>query len=132
MINLLKKRFVAYVIDFFVVSAFMWIISAILYVVANPYAIFPVYGYFPFIVPVLCIVYFTCCEKLKGATVGKALMYLQVVSYDDSPISWPQALIRSLTKIYYFPIIFDILIGRFFGKDRILGLLTRTAVVELE
>ena len=78
LINLLKKRFVAYVIAFFVVSAFMWIISAILYVVANPYAIFPVYGYFPFIVPVLCIVYFTCCEKLKGATVmGRLTLVLQ-------------------------------------------------------
>ncbi|MBQ9026537.1 MAG: RDD family protein, partial [Methanobrevibacter sp.] len=69
-------------------------------------------------------------EKVKGATVGKALMYLRVISRNGYPISWPQAIVRNLTKIYWFPIIFDWAIGNIFRReDRLFGLFTKTIVV---
>ena len=87
------------------------------------------YSYFPYVVPVLILVYFIVLEKIKGATVGKALMFLRVVSRNGYPLSWPQAIIRNLTKVYWFPIIFDWAIGRILNRnDRLLGIFTKTVV----
>lgn len=134
MASIFTRRVLAYVIDFFVVSAFMWIVSYLLSIFINPYSSFTVYMYFPYVVPILILIYFIGLEKSKGATVGKALMYLRVISRNDYPISWIQAIIRNLTKIFWFPIIFDWAIGKIIRRnDRILGVFTKTIVVnELE
>ena len=80
--------------------------------------------------PVLIVVYFALCEKMAGATVGKALMYLQVRSKNGAKISWPQAIVRNLTKIYWLPIIFDWLIGKILKTDRLLNNITKTIVLD--
>lgn len=131
MASLFTKRIVAYLADFFVVSAFMWIVSFVWYLLANPYSMNSLYSYFPYVVPVLIMVYFVVCEKYKGATVGKALLYLQVRSNNGEYVSWQQAIVRNLTKIYWFPIIFDWAIGKILGKnDRILNSITKTRVFD--
>lgn len=131
MASLFTRRIAAYLADFFVVSAFMWIVSFVLYMLPNPYSINSLYSYFPYVVPVLIMVYFVVCEKYKGATVGKALLYLQVRSNNGEYVSWPQAIVRNLTKIYWFPIIFDWAIGKILGKnDRILNSITKTRVFD--
>ncbi|WP_407381149.1 RDD family protein [Methanobrevibacter sp.] len=130
MASMFTRRVLAYVIDFFVVSAFMWIVSYLLSIFVNPYGSFTVYMYFPYVVPVLILAYFIVLEKVKGATVGKALMYLRVISRNGYPISWIQAIIRNLTKIFWFPIIFDWAIGKIIRRnERILGVFTKTIVV---
>lgn len=131
MASLFTKRIAAYLADFFVVSAFMWIVSFVLYLLANTYSMNSLYSYFPYVVPVLIMVYFVVCEKYKGATVGKALLYLQVRSNNGEYVSWQQAIVRNLTKIYWFPIIFDWAIGKILGKnDRILNSITKTRVFD--
>lgn len=131
MASLFTKRIAAYLADFFVVSAFMWIVSFVLCLLANPYSMNSLYSYFPYVVPVLIMVYFVVCEKYKGATVGKALLYLQVRSNNGEYVSWQQAIVRNLTKIYWFPIIFDWAIGKILGKnDRILNSITKTRVFD--
>lgn len=130
MLSLFTRRAIAYVLDFFVVSAFMWIVSYLCYLLINPVNIYSVYQFFPVVVPILIIVYFVVCEKTYGATVGKALMYLQVRSRNGAYINWPQAIVRNLTKIYWIPIIFDWAIGKVLGKDRILGYITKTVVID--
>lgn len=131
MASLFTKMIAAYLADFFVVSAFMWIVSFVLYLLANPYSMNSFYSYFPYVVPVLIMVYFVVCEKYKGATVGKALLYLQVRSNNGEYVSWQQAIVRNLTKIYWFPIIFDWAIGKILGKnDRILNSITKTRVFD--
>ena len=67
MASLFTRRIAAYLADFFVVSAFMWIVSFVLYMLANPYSINSLYSYFPYVVPVLIMVYFVVCEKYKGS-----------------------------------------------------------------
>ncbi len=116
--------------DFFVVSAFMWILAYLLSLVIEPYYSYTVYQYFPYIVPIIIMVYFVLCEKCAAATVGKSLMYLQVRSQNGSFITWPQAIVRNLTKIYWIPIIFDWAIGRALNTDRILNHITKTIVVD--
>ena len=133
MASIFSRRIVAYIADFFVVSAFMWIISFFLSLVANPLSMFTIYSYFPFVVPVVCMIYFVLCEKIKGATVGKALMYLEVKSYNGRPINWAQANVRNLTKIFWIPIIFDWAIGKIIRKgDRLFNVITKTVVIEEE
>ena len=133
-----RKRAVAYILDFFVVSAFMWIISYFAYFFINYFNMFQIYHYFVFILPVLILLYFTVLEKNLGATVGKRLMFIEVQSAvprrgrlgRDYSITYAQALVRSLSKIYWFPIIFDVILGKITGKTRLLDGITRTTVVE--
>ena len=129
MVSVFTRRVVAYIMDFFVVSAFMWIVTYFLSVIINPKNIYSVYYVIPYIVPILIFVYFVLCEKFAGATVGKSLMYLQVKSNNGADLSWPQAIVRNLTKIYWVPIIFDWAIGKILKTDRLFNNITRTVVV---
>ena len=87
------------------------------------------YQYLPFVVPVLIMVYFVLTEKLFGASIGKSILHLQVKSKNGANISWIQAIVRNLTKIYWVPIIFDWLIGKFLRTDRLFDNITKTVVV---
>ena len=130
MASVFTRRVLAYIIDFLVVSAFMWIIAYLLSIIINPYGKFQIYNYLPYVVPVLGLVYFVFLEKTKQATVGKALMYLRVTSRNGRPITWIQAIVRNLTKIYWFPILFDFAIGKLtHSSDRLFGSFTKTMVI---
>lgn len=130
MASVFTRRVIAYILDFFVVSAFMWIVSYLCYFLMNPYDTYAVYQYFPFVVPILTLIYFICLEKIKGATVGKALMYLEVRSRNGARINWAQSIVRNLSKIYWIPIIFDWAIGKILKTDRILCYITKTVVID--
>ena len=129
MATIFTRRVIAYIMDFLVVSAFMWIISFFLYSIMGPKNVYQVYQYLPWLIPILGFLYFVLCEKIFGASIGKAIMRLQVKSRNGANISWLQALVRNLTKIYWIPIVFDWLFGRFLNTDRILNNITRTTVV---
>lgn len=131
MATVFTRRIIAYVIDFFVVSAFMWIVSFLVSLIFSPLDVIPVYNMFLYLVSILGLAYFVVLEKSKGATVGKALMYLEVKSRNGYNINWAQAIVRNLTKILWFPIIFDWLVGRIMNTDRLFGKITRTVVVNV-
>jgi uncharacterized RDD family membrane protein YckC len=130
MATVFTRRVIAYIGDFFVVSAIMWIVSYLLFLIMNPNNVYSVYQYFPYVVPFLILIYFTLCEKTFGATVGKSLMYLQVRSLNGNRITWPQAIVRNLTKIYWIPIVFDWLVGKLLKTDRLFNNITRTIVLD--
>ena len=130
MATVFTRRVIAYVLDFIVVSAIMWIISYFLFALIGGKNIYQVYQYLPFAVPVLIMVYFVLTEKLFAASIGKAIMNLQVKSKNGAKISWIQAIVRNLTKIYWVPIIFDWLIGKILRTDRLFNNITRTTVVK--
>lgn len=129
MSTVFTKRVIAYVLDFIVVSALMWIVSYFLFGIIGPQKVYDAYRYLPYVVPVLIFVYFVLLEKLAGASIGKAIMNIQVRSKNGANISWLQAIVRNLTKIYWIPIIFDWLIGKFLRTDRLFNNITRTTVV---
>lgn len=129
MSTVFTKRVIAYVLDFIVVSALMWIVSYFLFGMIGPQKVYDAYRYLPYVVPVLIFVYFVLLEKLAGASIGKAIMNIQVKSKNGANISWLQAIVRNLTKIYWIPIIFDWLIGKFLRTDRLFNNITRTTVV---
>ena len=130
MSSVFSKRIVAYILDFFVVSAIMWIISYALFTVTNPYDTYKVYPSLLYVVPILIMIYFVLTEKLFGASIGKAILNLQVKSKNGADISWLQAIIRSITKIYWIPIIFDWFLGKILRSDRIFNNISKTVVVD--
>ncbi len=131
MVGMTTKRFIAYILDFLVVSAIMWPISYLLYLFVNPVFRFQVYHYFPVTAPIIIILYFVLCEKIRGATVGKLLMFIEVQNEEGNRISYKQAIIRNISKLWWIFIIFDYIIGLLYGSkdDRLLGQLSKTKVV---
>lgn len=127
MVSIFSRRIIAYFVDF-LVSAFMWIVSYLLSLVIGTNN--PIYHYFIYLVPILIMIYFVLCEKIVGASVGKSLLYLQVRSQNCAHISWSQAIVRNLTKIYWIPIIFDWGIGKVLKKDRLFNSITKTVVID--
>ena len=128
-IEFFKKRAYAYIVDFFVVSALMWIISYVLYLFANFYNVFAIYHYFIFVLPVIQLIYFTVLEKTMHATIGKRLFYIEIESLRGN-LSYSQTFIRSISKIFWVIIILDILLGIITKKDdRFLDYISRTHIV---
>jgi len=139
MAGLFKKRTLAYLADYFVVTAIMWIIAKLVFFAEPHYSVFITYDSLLIILtPILGMVYFIVLEAKMGTTVGKHLLFLKVVSSDNvtryQDISFKQAIIRNVSKIYWLPIIIDLIIGRLVGSsnERILGRLSRTEVVREE
>lgn len=129
--SVFSKRVFAYILDFIVVSALMWVVSYFIYIVVGANNVHMIYDYLPFFVAIVILVYFILCEKFAGASMGKAIMRLEVRSQNGAYISWPQAIVRNLTKIYWIPIIFDWAIGKLLKTDRILNNITRTVVIDV-
>ncbi len=131
MVSMTTKRFIAYILDFFVVFAFMWPISYLLFLFANPVFKYQVYHYFPITAPMLILIYFVFFEKIRGATVGKLLTFIEVQNEQGERISYKQAIFRNISKLWWIFIIFDYLLGLLYGSkdDRLLGQLSHTKVV---
>jgi len=134
MVSVFRKRILAYLADYFVVTAILWILSQILAIIVIPFSFFIIYNWFMFLLPIVIIFYFVLLETKKGTTIGKDILSLNVVSEDGTNISYKQAIIRNLSKLYWIPIIFDFIIGKYVGEsdERILGQLSKTMVVERE
>ena len=130
MVSVFTRRIIAYILDYFVVSAVISIISFFIFNLINPKDANQVFNVLLYVMPVLTLIYFIYCEKTFGATIGKSIMSLEVKSKNGYDINWMQAIVRNLTKLYWFPIIFDWLIGKLLHTDRILNNITRTTVVE--
>ena len=129
--SVFSKRVFAYILDFIVVSALMCVVSYFIYMIVGAGNVHTIYDYLPFFVAVVILLYFILCEKLAGASMGKAIMNLEVRSKNGAYISWPQAIVRNLTKIYWIPIIFDWAIGKLLKTDRVLNNITRTVVIDV-
>lgn len=130
MATVFTRRIIAYVLDFIVVSAFMWIVSYFIFSIVGSNNVYQVYQYMPFVVPVVILIYFILTEKINGSSIGKSIMHLQVRSKNGAKISWLQAIVRNLTKIYWVPIIFDWIIGKIMQSDRLFNKITQTVVVD--
>jgi len=130
--TMLKKRIIAYIADFFVVSAILWILAWILGYIFIPYSMFIVYNYFIFLLPIVSMIYFIILEKTQGQTIGKQLVFIKVEGNDYIEINYKQAFLRNISKIYWLPVILDYIIGKYVKKydDKILGVISKTEVVE--
>jgi uncharacterized RDD family membrane protein YckC len=116
----LKKRILALVIDFIVISALMWILMVIIYPLIILTGSFAIYNYGIPILAILILLYFALLEGYQGSTLGKSILGIQVKSLNGE-LTYKQTFIRSLSKILWLPLIID-----FFG-----ALLTSTKSLRL-
>jgi len=130
--NLWGRRFVALIVDIIILTLFMYIITAVIFLLFAGVGIFSVLNYWIFMAAIIIIVYFTFMEGKTNSTLGKNLLKLQVMTFNGN-MGYKKAFIRSLSKILYIPLIVDVLLGFIFGdsNDRILDKVSDTYVVRV-
>ena len=126
------RRFVALIVDIIILTLFMYIITAVIFLLFAGVGIFSVLNYWIFMAAIIIIVYFTFMEGKTNSTLGKNLLKLQVMTFNGN-MGYKKAFIRSLSKILYVPLIVDVLLGFIFGdsNDRILDKVSDTYVVRV-
>ena len=131
--NLWGKRFTALVIDFFVITLIIWVLSAIVYPLIAVANMFGILNYWLILTALIIIGYFTCLEGSYGKTLGKNAMKIKVIA-DKGKMNYGKAFIRNLSKILWIPLIIDVLAGVMAGnsKIRFLDKVAGTNVVSLE
>jgi len=113
------KRAVAYVIDSIIVGIATTIILAIIMLplfIANPAAFLNIFS-FPFAMGLLYILYFSIAETMYGATLGKRLLGLKVVTKTGGKLSFEKAFIRNISKIHWVLLLLDLIGGLITSTD---------------
>ncbi|UCE73448.1 MAG: RDD family protein [Methanomassiliicoccales archaeon] len=126
------KRIVAAIIDGIIMFFIWWII-----VIGIAFASIFLPGGFlimPFFSGILWILYCGFLEGTTGATLGKRVMNLQVVSL-EGPMDLGKAFIRNITKIYWLILALDWLVGFITDGDprqRYLDRIANTTVIKTD
>ncbi len=106
------KRTEAYIIDSIVVLLFTALVNNLLYIVLSFINSQPILAYYPYVtIVIVTMAYYTIFEAKTNKTIGKRITGLYV-SDIDGYMTYSKAFIRNLTKIYFVPIIVDVIIGR--------------------
>ena len=131
--NLWGKRFLALLIDILVLTLILWIFTALIYPLIAVANTFGVLNYWLIVAALIIIGYFTYFEGSFGRTPGKDVMKIKVTA-DNGNINHQKAFIRNLSKILWFPLIIDVILGYIAGnsKLRYLDKLAGTDVVMAE
>lgn len=113
------KRVIAYVIDsiiVFVATVLLLIVALFPVFIANPISFINLLS-FPFAMGLLYILYFTLTESFRGATIGKGLMGLKVITKTGEKPSFEKALIRNISKIHWVLLLLDLVGGLITSTD---------------
>jgi uncharacterized RDD family membrane protein YckC len=109
------RRLIALIIDgviIGVVVAVLAVFVAIPFFLSGAFAPFSfIFGGFTLLVGILLILYFPLMETYYGATIGKQVMRLKVVSKTGYKPSFGEAFIRNISKIYWLLLLLDVIIG---------------------
>jgi uncharacterized RDD family membrane protein YckC len=113
------KRAIAYIIDSIIVGVATAILLAIALFpsfIANPVTFVNIFS-FPFAMGLLYILYFPIAETMYGATIGKSLLGLKVVTKTDGKPSFEKAFIRNISKIHGVLLLLDLIGGLITSTD---------------
>ncbi|OED30655.1 RDD family protein [Methanosphaera sp. WGK6] len=102
----------ALIIDMIIVTLFTALINNILYIllslIGNSILLA---GYAYVVLIIVTMAYFTFFEAKTNKTIGKRITHLYV-SDVEGYMTYKKAFIRNLTKLFWIPLIIDILIGK--------------------
>ncbi|MBE6494291.1 MAG: RDD family protein [Methanosphaera stadtmanae] len=106
------KRFEAFIIDVIVVTLLTALLNNIFYViftlVGNPFYL----AYYNLVVLIIVTLsYFTIYEAKTNKTIGKRIIHLYV-SDEEGYMTYKKSFIRTLPKIFWIPLIFDVILGK--------------------
>jgi uncharacterized RDD family membrane protein YckC len=113
------KRVIAYVIDSLIVGVAAAILLGITLfptIIVNPTSLINILG-FPFGMGLLYILYFPIAEVTYGATIGKILLGLKVVTKSGGRPNFEKAFIRNVTKIHQILLLLDVIGGLITSTD---------------
>lgn len=102
----------ALIIDAIIVTLITYLINNILFIILSLMKnqfLLSSYSYLTIVIVTIC--YFTIFEAKTNKTLGKKITHLYV-SDEEGYMSYGKAFVRNLTKIYWFPLIFDIILGK--------------------
>lgn len=128
--NFWGRRFAALLVDIAILTLFMWIVSAILFMLMAVLGFYSILNIWVFAGAVIIIAYFTYMEGKTSSTLGKKLFKLKVKAVQDN-MNFKKAFIRNISKILWLPLILDVLLGFLLvdSKDRYLDKVSGTFVV---
>ena len=131
--GLWKKRFIALIVDFLIITLLLWVIVAVIYPVIALLNLFALFYVWVPIAAILIVAYFTYFEGKYCTTPGKTVRKLKVRP-KEGKMTYRTALIRNLSKILWLPLILDVIIGFAVGKprERYLDRLAKTEVIKTE
>lgn len=110
------QRFVAFIIDTVIVYAILAIITfaiAIPFLFTGAFGVagFLFGGVFSFLWGLIFVLYFTVAESTSGASIGKRIFKLKVVTKTGSYPNFVEAFVRNVSKIYWLLLLLDVVIG---------------------
>lgn len=106
------KRLSATIVDFVVVFLLISLVNNILFVPLTLLKVSLISAIYPYIVTVIVtMAYFTLMEAKTNKTIGKKIMKLYV-SDEEGYVSYFSAFVRNITKCFWIPLVFDVIIGR--------------------
>lgn len=128
--NFWSRRFAALLVDILILTLFMWIVSAVLFMLMAVLGIYSILNLWVFLGALIIIAYFTYMEGKTSSTFGKKLFKLKVKAFEGN-MNFKKAFIRNISKILWLPLILDVLLGFLFGdsNDRYLDKVSGTFVV---
>ena len=113
------KRVIAYIIDSLIVgiaAAILLGITLFPTLIVNPISFINILG-FTFGMGLLYILYFPVAEVTYGASIGKSLLGLKVVTKSGKRLNFEKAFIRNVTKIHQILLLFDVIGGLITSTD---------------
>ena len=106
------KRLSACIVDAIVVSLITALVNNLLFIPLSLIANQTISAFYPYVTLVIVtMAYFTLYEANTNKTVGKKIFHLYV-SDEEGYMSYKKAFIRNLTKLFWIPLIFDVIIGK--------------------
>jgi uncharacterized RDD family membrane protein YckC len=124
------RRIVALIIDVLIITLVLWIIIAVIYPIIAMANLFSILNFWLLLTALFIIGYFTYFEGKQGASLGKIAMKLRVMALEGE-MNYKKAFIRNLSKIFWVPLVVDLIVGYAVGdsNDRYLSRLAKTLVV---
>lgn len=131
--GLWKKRFIALIVDFLIITLLLWVIVAVIYPVIALLNLFALFYIWVPIAAILIVAYFTYFEGKYCTTPGKNIRKLKIHP-KEGKMTYKTALIRNLSKILWLPLILDVIVGFAMGKprERYLDRLAKTEVIKTD
>ena len=109
------RRLIALVVDGVIIGVILGIIFVFIaipfFLIGGSAFMAFFFGGFTIAVGVVLIFYFPITESYWGASIGKRVLGLKVVSKTGSNPTFVEAFIRNLSKIYWLLLLLDVIVG---------------------
>jgi len=135
------ERFVAWLIDAFIITVVMGIISVVIGIISffsgfSFTAFFDIMNWFPVVSlnGIVIFFYWMVMEVSNGQSIGKMAMGIKVTRVDGSPINLGQAAAESFGKAFFPILVLDCLLGWILypkRRQRVFNHLSETIVIKV-